>query len=905
MKTLLYISQHRSWRALLLLLLFSFQFAAFNSLSAQVVEDGEAFYIYRNDGDFDGFFYDQVEEMRYSKVDVDGLESNDYVTYEVVTADSTFRIPLAAIDSISFVQPPIEFNPMVRHMDLLGMTEYITEVDGMTLTFSSSLPAELMPEIGHVLLGFTGPLEENGFGGRVANVIYAGDKIFVVCDKLEKLSDIFKRFISVEEVCADENGKPLYRRMAGYKTMLNSARRVYDGTNRTLVDANLTGRFKLLPDDLHVHLNMDLSLAIQIRLAMVYKIDSEDAYTKTMLMESVSLQAGLDIGVDGSAFKTIRAVPTFSIKFPVQLPLFEIRPVPEFGVRYGGDFSFKCKLPSFSRAFRQTFIMDLNKSESFRYEGNETESGAAETVSEFFSDMGASITFNGFVQPGIKISCAVYTNSWIEAIFEAGVGVDFFVGPKIEASIIGLSATVSDLGDGIYLFRNNKLTGTFLALDFEAFGESQLGSNPKFKYTFADGSFAILPKWEMSLFPTLNLRKAVYNNDARRIDAEMETNECMVFLSSKIGIGIMDVNKTDIILSNYLSELSFGSKVPFSMHTNFSAKDLKAGKYYVVPLIKFWGKEYPIRSLAKLVEVPPYVDVSQSKVDVDKEGGNISVQFQTNGSNVTVTAPYSWMEVEVPTPDAPSGSINIKVDKNEDVIRNDVYVYVSAYGDNGEEALDSIQICQPAAGTIQGAEFCIGYVDSNGEIGDVRTLKAFGVSVSGEGDILTVTGNATMDGSKYIGGENQPSIYEMVVSINLQVDLNPENTRIISGSITFRDRTKYDEEINYTYEDRYGEVACKKTTNVYYEENASASFKNVPLYDRNMNTPGYLHFRGDGGCITSLSGFGRDDYEYEDTWPINPKHEEEHKYRTFNVPGPDDNVGMWIDLIYDKNAYPF
>ena len=78
--------------------------SATQSLMAQ-----EAFYIYRNDGDFNGFFYDQVKRMNLSKVDFDGVEHDDYVIQEVLTDDSLYRIPLLAIDSISFVQPDIIF----------------------------------------------------------------------------------------------------------------------------------------------------------------------------------------------------------------------------------------------------------------------------------------------------------------------------------------------------------------------------------------------------------------------------------------------------------------------------------------------------------------------------------------------------------------------------------------------------------------------------------------------------------------------------------------------------------------------------------------------------------------------------------------------------------------------------
>ena len=84
----------------------------------------DAFYIYRNDGDFNGFFYDEVIEIRQSKIGVDSLEYEQWVTQEVVLEDTIYRIPLAAIDSIGFQQPEIKFNPKVRFMERDGYSKY-------------------------------------------------------------------------------------------------------------------------------------------------------------------------------------------------------------------------------------------------------------------------------------------------------------------------------------------------------------------------------------------------------------------------------------------------------------------------------------------------------------------------------------------------------------------------------------------------------------------------------------------------------------------------------------------------------------------------------------------------------------------------------------------------------------
>ena len=96
----------------LLLGLFLVHCSIFNELKAQTETD--AFYIYQNDGHFDGFFYDDVIKISYSRLDTLGVEHSDYVSQEVITADSIYRIMLTAIDSVSFVQPEIKYNPRLR-----------------------------------------------------------------------------------------------------------------------------------------------------------------------------------------------------------------------------------------------------------------------------------------------------------------------------------------------------------------------------------------------------------------------------------------------------------------------------------------------------------------------------------------------------------------------------------------------------------------------------------------------------------------------------------------------------------------------------------------------------------------------------------------------------------------------
>ena len=75
------------------------------TLSGMAQNIGDAFYIYRNDGEFNAFFRDEVQSIEYSYEDADGNTYDEIVTQIVTTADSIYRIPIAAIDSIGFVQP--------------------------------------------------------------------------------------------------------------------------------------------------------------------------------------------------------------------------------------------------------------------------------------------------------------------------------------------------------------------------------------------------------------------------------------------------------------------------------------------------------------------------------------------------------------------------------------------------------------------------------------------------------------------------------------------------------------------------------------------------------------------------------------------------------------------------------
>lgn len=65
----------------------------------------ETFYLYKHNGEVNQFLISHVKSIEQSKIGVDGLEYDDYVTQEIITIDSVSRIQLSMVDSIGFSTP--------------------------------------------------------------------------------------------------------------------------------------------------------------------------------------------------------------------------------------------------------------------------------------------------------------------------------------------------------------------------------------------------------------------------------------------------------------------------------------------------------------------------------------------------------------------------------------------------------------------------------------------------------------------------------------------------------------------------------------------------------------------------------------------------------------------------------
>lgn len=160
---------------------------------AQTAQD--ALYIFRNDGSFNAFFYEDIDHIEYSKIDTLGVEQADYVVQEVYALDSIFRIPLSAIDSVSFVTPEIKYKADVILLDK-SIADYITASDTINwIRLANNTPENLIPHKGDkILIEQSSKYVPEGFGGRVTSVEKGSDGYTVTTEALAP-EEAFERAI--------------------------------------------------------------------------------------------------------------------------------------------------------------------------------------------------------------------------------------------------------------------------------------------------------------------------------------------------------------------------------------------------------------------------------------------------------------------------------------------------------------------------------------------------------------------------------------------------------------------------------------------------------------------------------------------------------------------------------------
>ena len=188
-------------------MLFLLLVGMFNVQGALAQND--AMYIYRNDGVINAFLKADIDSIRHSALDLDSVMHAENVTQEVWTVDSVYRIPLAAIDSVSFITPETKYKPSVIRIEG-ELREYVVRQDSLTVFFSNSIPSDIIPHVGDKLVTLEmSEVFPIGFAGEVAEIKSNSGELEVVCSAVG-LEDVFECYYGYSEM--EWDGKNLVRR---------------------------------------------------------------------------------------------------------------------------------------------------------------------------------------------------------------------------------------------------------------------------------------------------------------------------------------------------------------------------------------------------------------------------------------------------------------------------------------------------------------------------------------------------------------------------------------------------------------------------------------------------------------------------------------------------------------------
>ena len=567
--------------------------SAGQSLMAQ-----EAFYIYRNDGDFNGFFYDEVKRMNLSKTDFDGVEHDDYVIQEVETEDSLYRIPLVAIDSIGFQQPEIRFSPRFRNLDKMGITPNVTVDDRWVLIFTFPKGSHhYVPAVDDVVAGFDEEVYgAGGLSGKIYEVEDQSDGYYdiyqVLLNPLDSFSDVFEQFISTELVYVDDKGKTR-RRIAGCDE---------DGMPSATRGSGETGLLNLISFSKNisrewepksgVKINLGADLGLTVGLKATYNMGWRRVYIKLEQPSDFKLTPKVGISSSKDFEVEVDGVPKFlkSIPFPAACPIFQTLPVPSLVIRGGGELSATLTFPSMGFGVKQVYVIDTAAPLPLQYYMTRNASNQ-EATPDVINTAEADITLKGFLQTALKLSANIETCSWFEDLLFCRLGVDFFIGPKVEGQIKLSTDFIRSASSTI--LKDMSLTVTPLSADMEV--------NATLGYLFKDkenhrlfdanislgtAEFRAVPKLTKIECSTTDWQNSVSGGT---VTANL-TTEGFCFLPSHVGAQI------------YNTSLNSGYNLQFDTSPHFFYDDkkvstitfdnLSVGTYPILPYLKTLGLEY-------------------------------------------------------------------------------------------------------------------------------------------------------------------------------------------------------------------------------------------------------------------------------------------------------------------------
>lgn len=633
--------------------------SVFSALSSMAQTSQDALYIFRNDGQFNAFFYGDIDHIGYSKVDTLGKTKKDYVVQEIYALDSVWRIPLSAIDSVAFVTPKTVYKKDVFRPDK-SISKYIIASDTINwIRLSKNTPENMIPKKGDKLL-----IEEpskyipNGFGGKVTSVTKTNAGNYTVKTSALKLTDVYERLV-MKGAVGPENDDASAKETRG----------VTDGTFMDFSDTwnidPITQTLKIAGSQSLIEgLNGNFSVALTgegtVKFVLTPKVTARGfLFLDPIIGVKVNTFAKINTGVavDGEVEGTL----TTSIDIPFTLATNKKNLVKGFGKKDEND--------KYPLVFDFSAGVNLNASGHVKSTFNWT--GASGTIAEnitytksptdVIGDLSRKSVMNGqegtfdytlgvdkYFQLGIGLYAKgelKFNNPVVkEEDLQLGIRGDFAFTEDFRIGKAGLNISKKlwqTAEDKVYdALEADPITNGEIFLDGQAYAKlfkTTFGPYQK-KIPLLEYGFAVVPKFKNF--------KMTPNEKAPSIIKLSSSLSRNVLMPVRVGFVIFQTADEKEVGTSAWHSKTYRKQEFKSFSRTYSVLDPGVG-YVAVPKMKFsnFGNPFVVTDVSPIYFDlgDPMIEVAK-KVTVGTEYGETNVSVLTNIPNMTFTTSEKWIE---------------------------------------------------------------------------------------------------------------------------------------------------------------------------------------------------------------------------------------------------------------------
>lgn len=511
-------------------------------------------FVYRNDGGFDAFLKSEVDSMTLSHEDAEGKYHAGWETQLIHTPDSTYRIPLAAIDSISFFAPPTILNK-----DVFILTAehdaYITRADTVSFTFAPGTPEELLPAKGNLVVS---RYDCTSFpDGIVARVTYMAEDAAGMHYECERagIDEVFDQILLYEECAPAQDTKA----EKGTKASIEANATIWDETYKENFEKDGTSASIEVNDkaSLRVLMRKTLGSPFYFKLELENKLDINPSLTA---ISEAQMGASFDIIKE----KSIGRIP---------IPYTPLFFVPKISMAGYFDLTGEVKLEA---------GLFFNRLDMISFEYKEGEWGCNYSHKQEGRWDIAQLSMEGAAEVGISPEllfsfCGTAT----------GVGVNFSAGLK---EYVNFKFDALEYFDtGAYAAIKESYANTTAPYSISVFAQAGLfdsDNSPRWTKTYSDEKQIGNDKFIVPEFSEITCTDGTESN-SEVVSTNISRD---LLLPTNVGFAVYD-DENNLISKKYSSATYTGpSEWPFKgLSEQFSR--LESGEYTVYPLIKIFDKE--------------------------------------------------------------------------------------------------------------------------------------------------------------------------------------------------------------------------------------------------------------------------------------------------------------------------